>query len=97
MRSVADVRHQGHETRSLNRGGNGVLAGGRAARLAAPYDFALAVCDLLQKFKILVVHVHGSRALAVDVYRILLLAADLRLCASFRGSSLKFLCHLQLT
>ena len=95
-RSVADVGHESHETRSLDGGGDGVLAGGRAAGLAAADDLALAVSDLFEKLKILVVHVHGTRALAVDVYGVLLLAADLRLRASFSGPSREFLCHLQI-
>lgn len=88
VKLLADVRHQGHEASSLDGLGDGVLAGGRATRLATSNDTAVAVDQLFQEVNILVVHVHGTRALAIYVQRIAFGSASTCFCfCSSAGSS----------
>ena len=88
---VADVGQQGHEPRSLDGQGHGVLAGGGAAALAAANDLTLAIGELAQQIEILVVDEHRTGTLAIDENRILLFRANLVLVRASLGRSLELL------
>src|SRR5208282_2455436 len=91
---LADVWQQGHEASPLDRVGHGVLADGRAAALPPADDLALAVDELLQQLKILVIDIHRPRTQPIDKKGILLLAADLGLRAALAEAiDLKLTCH----
>lgn len=90
--SVADVRHQSHEARAFDGGGDGVLADGGATGLAAADDFALTARQLFEEFDVFVVDEHRARTFAVDAQRIAFLAADLRL-GTFAIDTILFECR----
>jgi len=90
--SVADVRHQRHEARAFDGGGDGVLADGGAAGLATADDFALTARQLFEEFDVFVVDEHRARTFAVDAQRIAFLAADLRL-GTFAIDTILFECR----
>src|SRR5690606_6301453 len=71
-RSAADVRHQAHEAGPLDRLRHGVLARSVATGLAAADDAAVAVGQLAQQIKILVVDEHRPGADAINANRVLL-------------------------
>ena len=77
--SVADVRHESHETSSFHGRRDRVLANGGTTGLATADDFALTTGQFLEKFDVFIVDEHRSRSLAVDRQRILFLSANLRL------------------
>ena len=74
---LSDIWHKSHEPSALDRFCNGVLAGSRAARLAATYNSAMTVDQLRKELNVFVVHIHWTRTLTVDEQRVLLLDLDL--------------------
>src|SRR5262249_47760354 len=62
VRLLADVRHEGHETGSLDRILDGALEGGTIAAAFAAEELPLTRAHLLQARHILVVHVSRPRA-----------------------------------
>ncbi len=78
---VGDVRQQSHEAGALDRGADGMLAGGRATALPTADDLALPADELRKQLKILVIDEHRARTLAVDEDRVFPLGADRGLTA----------------
>ena len=68
--SVANIGQKGHKPGALDRAGDGVLAGGVAAGLAAADDSAVPVRELREQVEIFVVDVHRARLVAVDEDRV---------------------------
>ena len=77
--SVADVRHERHETSALDGGCDGMLRRRGATRLATADDFALTAREFLEQFDVLVIDVHRTHTLAVRAKGIALLAVNLSL------------------
>jgi hypothetical protein len=73
LESVADVRHQGHESGSLYSLAHGVLAGCGATRFTSRNNSAVSINKLGQQFDVLVINVHWTWAFAIDQKGILLL------------------------
>ena len=71
--SVADVRHERHETSALNGGCDGML------RRRGATHFALTAREFLEQFDVLVIDVHRTHTLAVRAKGIALLAVNLSL------------------
>ena len=90
--SVADVRHERHETSALDGGCDGMLRRRGATRLATADDFALTAREFLEQFDVLVIDVHRTHTLAVRAQRIALLAVDFRL-GTFTIDTIFFKCR----
>ena len=80
--SVANVRHQRHETSAFDGRGDSVLADRGATGLAAADDLALAAGELLEKLDVFVIDIHRAWTFAVNHQRIAFLAGDLGLGTS---------------
>lgn len=78
------VWQQAHEPGSFDGLGDGVLADGSAAALAARDDASLAIGQFAEQFQVFVVDKHRPRPLAINKYRVFLLGADARTGTSFR-------------
>lgn len=74
---LPDIRHKCHKPSSLDRFGDRVLTGRRAARFSTAYDPAVTIHQLRKQFDIFVIDIHRPRPLAIDQKRIPLF--DLRL------------------
>ena len=69
------IGHQCHETSPLDGRRDGMLTGGRTTRLAASYNPPVAIDQFLQQVHVLVIDVHRTRPLAIDVNRVFFLAS----------------------
>lgn len=73
----ADVRHQSHESSSLDRLAHSVLARSRATRFATGNNATVAIYQFREQLDVLVIDVHWARPLAIDQQWILFLDLDL--------------------